>query len=135
MESGPWSSSAASWSRPGCSCSPISIAPGSFTPSASCSGSAAGWRCPWSWPWRWSSAAKKNALGTVIAILTAAESLGMVIGPIFGGLAMDALGATAAFSGCAVFMFFATITVLFQTGVKAPLVEESDLKTSTPARL
>ncbi len=62
-----------------------------------------------------------------IAILTAAESLGMVIGPI--------LGATAAFLGCAVFMFFATITALFQTGVKAPLVEESDLKTSSPARL
>ncbi len=76
---------------------------------------------------------EKNALGTVIAILTAAESLGMVIGPILGGLAMDALGATATFSGGAVFMISATITALFQTCVKAPLVEESDLKTSTPA--
>ncbi|MCP4757392.1 MAG: MFS transporter, partial [Proteobacteria bacterium] len=78
---------------------------------------------------------EKNALGTVIAILTAAESLGMVIGPILGGLAMDALGATAALSGCAVFMFIATIIAFFQTGVKAPLVEESDLKTSSPERL
>ncbi|MCP4155523.1 MAG: MFS transporter, partial [bacterium] len=57
----------------------------------------------------------KNAMGTDISLLTVADSLGMVIGPVLGGLAMDAFGATTAFSGCAVLMLFATISVMFFT--------------------
>lgn len=58
---------------------------------------------------------EKSAMGTVVSILTVAESLGMVIGPVLGGLAMDVFGATTAFSGCAILMLSATISVMFFT--------------------
>ncbi len=52
---------------------------------------------------------RKGSMGSIMSLLTLAESLGTLIGPILAGVVVDMLGMTVAFSGGAILMLLAII--------------------------
>jgi len=58
---------------------------------------------------------EKQYMGTIMALLTMTEPMGLIIGPVMAGLALDQFGLAPTFSGAAFLMFSMTMIALFLT--------------------
>jgi len=73
---------------------------------------------------------EKQYMGTIMALLTMTEPMGLIIGPVLAGLALDQFGVGPTFSGAAFFMLSMTILALFLTSGFHALEKEAESKHS-----